>query len=189
MVLPEKVSVPSFTSCARPSRSAALLMVNSVAFPFAAIVSVYHAVLGWTVTGVVPSPSSVSISSDGSSVGCSSLLSSSFLSSAGFSSPLLSSAGLLASPSPSPGFLSSSPGLVGCSSLPSSVFLSTSSLPSVSPPGLVSAGFVSPSTMVVLLPSTTSVAKAAGVTSVSVSTMLISRLTMRRDRLLVRFFM
>jgi len=33
------------------------------------------------------------------------------------------------------------------------------------------------------------VAKAAGVTSVSVSTMLISRLTMRRDILLVRFFM
>ena len=76
-----------------------------------------------------------------------------------------------------------------CSSPPSSVFLSSSSLFSLSPLVLVPAWFALSSTMVVPLPSTTSVAKAAGVTSVSVSTRLISRLTTRRDTLLVRFFM
>ena len=93
-------------------------------------------------------------------------------------------------PSPSSGFLPSSPGSAGCCSSPlSSLSLSSVSPPSASSLGLASAGFALPSMMVVPLPSTTSVAKAAGVTSVSVSTMLISRLTMRRDTLLVRFFM
>ena len=198
MVLPEKFTaaiellsasfaVP-FTNVASPASSAAVPIENSAA----------SLLFSYQLVSVVPSHTSAAFSAFSrailssplfsSSVGCSFLFSSSFLSPSGFSLSLLSPSGLLASsPLSSSGFLSSSSGSEGCSSLPSSVFLS--SLFSLSSPGAGSAGFVSPSTMVVPLPSTTSVANAAGVTSVSVSTRLISRLTMRRDILLVRFFM
>ena len=194
MVLPEKL-VPPFTSCASPASCAAVLIsygLSAVPVPSSALV--YQSVLTSLPSHASAAFSAFSraISSSplfSSSVGCSSLFSSSLFSPSGASS-FLSSSGLLASsPSPSPGFLSSSPGLVGCSSPPCSVSLFSSSLPSVSSLGLASAGFALPSMMAVPLPPTTSVAKAAGVTSVSVSTMLISRLTMRRDTLLVRFFM
>ena len=185
-LLSASFAVP-FTSAASPASSAAVPIENSAA----------SLLFSYQLVSVVPSHTSVPFSSFSremsssplfsSSVGCSSLFSSSLFSPSG-ASAFLSSSGLLASsPSPSPGFLSSSPGSVGCSSLPSSVFLS--SLFSLSSPGAGSAGFALPSMMAVPLPPTTSVAKAAGVTSVSVSTRLISRLTMRRDTLLVRFFM